>query len=94
MTQGGLVSPMIFNVEFDSVVRQWISLTLEDVAVIQDIMVHLLGRSLGVFYTHDSILGSRDLEWIHGALNVLIGLLQWIMLKENVDNVVRGIWLD
>ena len=73
-TQGRIVSPALFNVVVDSVVRHWLSLTVEDEAVIQDRLGHAVDWILGVFYADDGTLGSWDLEWIQGALNVIIRL--------------------
>ena len=51
-----------------------LSMTVEEEAVIQDVLGHVVGRSLGFFYSDDEILSSRYPEWLHGALNVLIRL--------------------
>ena len=55
-------------------------------AAIQDGLGHVVGRILGFFYSDDGILGSRYLEWLHGALNVLIRLFWRIGLADNVTN--------
>ena len=55
-------------------VRHCLYLAVEDEAIIQDGLVNTVGRELGVFYADEDILVSRDLEWLMGALNVLIGL--------------------
>ena len=73
-TQGGILSPILLNVVVDSVVRHCLYLAVEDEAIIQDGLVNTVGRELGVFYADEDILVSRDLEWLMGALNVLIGL--------------------
>ena len=48
-THGELLSPILFNVVVDSVVVHWLYLAMEDEAVIQDGLVHTVGRELGVF---------------------------------------------
>ena len=73
-TQGGLTSPKIFNVAVDNVVRNWLSMTVEYEAVIHDGLVHAVEMSIGVFYADNGLIGSSDLEWLQGAINVLIGL--------------------
>ena len=40
--------------------------------------------SLGVSYADDVILGSQDQEWLQGTLKLLIILLRWIGLSDNV----------
>ena len=84
-TQGGIRYPTLFNVTVDSVVRHWILPTVEDLEVIQDRLVHVVGWSLGVFYVNEGLLGLWDPEWMQGALNVLIGMLHWIGLVVNID---------
>ena len=69
--------PTLLNVTVDSVVRHWISLMVEDEAVIQEGLGHAVGQKLRVFYVYDGILGSRDPEWIQGSLNVLVRLF-WL----------------
>ena len=83
-TQGGLTSLTLFNVELDTVVLHWLSMTVEDDVVIHDGMGHVVGRRMGVFYTDDGLIGSQDPECLQGALNVLISLLRWIGLMANV----------
>ena len=58
---GGIALPKIFNVAFDSVVLHWILLMVEEKSVIQDGLGHTVGQILGLFYTYDCLLGSRDL---------------------------------
>ena len=58
--RGGLTSPTLFNLAVYSVVRYWLSITVEGDALIIGGMGHELGRSLGVFYSDYSIIGSRD----------------------------------
>ena len=81
---GGLVSPTLFNVAVDSVVCHWLSLTVEDEAVIQDGLGHAMGQSLRFFNAGGGIHGSQDPERIPGALSLLIGLFWRIMLVANV----------
>ena len=68
----------------DSVVWHWLSMTLEDVAVIHDGLGHAVGRSLEVFYADDGLIGSRDPECLLGCLNILIGPFLRIGLMESV----------
>ena len=39
---------------------------------------------MGFFYAYDDLLGSREPEWLQGALNFLIGLFQMIGLAANI----------
>ena len=53
-------------------------------AFIHNGLGHVVGKSVVVFYEDDGIIGYQDLEWLHGALNVLIGLFRRIGLMDNV----------
>ena len=64
-------------------VCHWMSTAVEDDAVIHDRLGHAVGKMLGVFWAENGIIGSRDPEWLQGALNVLIGLIHQIGLMEN-----------
>ena len=43
-----------------------------------------LGQCLGLFNAENGIMISSDIEWLQGALNVLIGILWRCGLVENV----------
>ena len=63
---------------------KWLALMVEGRLVSQEVLGLVVRRSLGLFYTDDSVVGSWYPEWIQGALNVLIGLLCRYRLVENV----------
>ena len=66
-------------------VQKWMSMIMEDTAVIHDIMGHGVGRSMGVFYAENVLVRSQDPKWLQGALNLLIGLFRKIGLMDNVS---------
>ena len=68
----------------DSVVRQCLSMALEDDEIICDGLGYAVGWILGVLYAYDGILRSCEMEWFHGSLNVLIDLSRWIDRMSNV----------
>ena len=65
-------------------VWHWLSMTLEDVAVIHDGLVHAVGRSLEVFYADNGLIESRYPKWLQGGLSVLTGPFLRIGLIENI----------
>ena len=69
----------------DNVVWNCLSMTVEDDTIILDGMVHAVGRSMGVFYADDGLIGSRDPKCIQGSLNLLIGMFHWIGLIAKID---------
>ena len=73
-TQGGLTFTTLFNVAVDNVVRNWLSITVEDDMIINYGMVHVVIWSMGVFYAENGLIGPLYPEWILRTLNVLIGL--------------------
>ena len=69
----------------NSLVCHWLSLKMEDRLVIQDVLGHTMGWIMGVLYVDYGLLGLQDLWWLKGALNVLIGVFQWIGLASNIS---------
>ena len=84
MTHGGLVSPTLFNVVVDNVIHTWLAITVEGQRLAHDRLGDAVGRCLGLFYAYDGMFGSRDPEWLHHLMNVLVGLFQRYALAANV----------
>ena len=59
---------------------------VEDHLVAHEGLGIVLGRDTGLFYEDSSVVGSRDPEWLQGALNMLIVLFRWYILLVNVEN--------
>ena len=66
LTGGGtyfrLLSPILFNLIVDNVVRNWLALTVEDQLVAQEVLGPAVGSCMGIFYTNNGVVGSRDPE--------------------------------
>ena len=62
MTQEGLISPTLFNMVVDNVVRTWMEMTVKDQVLAQEGLGINVGRRLGVFYANYGIIGSRESE--------------------------------
>ena len=71
-THSGLISPTLFNLLVDNVVRNWIMLTVEDQLVTQEGLVVVVGMCLGLFYADYGVVGSQDQECLQGTLNTFI----------------------
>ena len=82
--QGGLISPTIFNVVVDIVIRTWLAMTVEDQRVSHDGLEVNFRRCLGFLYANDGIVGSRDADWMQHSMKVLAGLFQWYGLSANI----------
>ena len=61
-TQGGLVSPTLFNVDFNSVVQTWLLIRVEDDVVVHDRLRNTVGQIMSVIYADDEILGFMEPE--------------------------------
>ena len=84
MTQGGLVSPTLFNVVVENIVKIWFAMTAEDQRVDHDWLGGAVSRCLGVCYLNDGTVVSRDPEWLLYSMSVLVGLFLQYGLAANV----------
>ena len=57
-TKGGIASPTILNVEVYSVVRHWVSLTVEDYSITHESIGMTVGPCISVFYDNYGMIGS------------------------------------
>ena len=62
--QGSLVYTTLFNVVVDNVIRTWLEKTVEDQRVAHNGMGEAVGRCLGVFYSDDGMVASKDAKLI------------------------------
>ena len=84
MTKGGLALTTLFNVAVDSVICHWLSLTVEENSATHDGIGMVVGRCIGMFYADDSMIRSRDPEWLQGSINFLVLLLRRVDPMANV----------
>jgi Reverse transcriptase (RNA-dependent DNA polymerase) len=81
-TQGSLLSPTIFNIQIDAVVRHWLHLITQDDNVVQYGMGNL------AFYADDGLLGATNAEWLGSSFNILVDLFTRIGLHTNYSKTV------
>ena len=74
--KGRIISPTLFNVVVNIMIRAWLAMTAEYQVVAQEILVLNVGICLGVFYADDRIIREWDSELLQNTLNFLIGLFQ------------------
>ena len=84
MTHGGLDLPKIFDVAVVMVVHHWMSFAVEDKFYTHEGLRMSVERCMGVFYLDGRMIGSMDLEWLQGAINVIIRLFIKVFLMANV----------
>ena len=68
----------------ENVIQTWLAMTVEDHRMAHNGMGKAVGRFLGVFYADDVMVVSRDSEWVHHSMNVLLGLFRQYGLADNV----------
>ena len=91
VTQGGPLSPTIFNIMVDAVVREWLqnTLTPEDAKLaIQDVR-----KLMAAFYADDGLVASRDPVRLQQAFNELTALFERVGLKTNAKKTEVVVFL-
>ena len=82
MTQSNPLSPTIFNVVVDAVVRQWINLATQEAERREE-----WGREgqhqAALFYVDDGMIASSDPRWLQWAFTVLVSLFDRVGMKTN-----------
>ena len=87
VTQGDPLSPTIFNVVVDAVVRHWVTLAVEE--------AETRGRrrregrhQAALFYADDGMVESSDPRWLKWDFTTLVGLFDRVGLQTNVGKTV------
>ena len=57
---------------------------MEDDSTTHERLRVVVGRCMGVFYADDGMIGSRDMEWLQGAINFLVGIFRSVIMMANV----------
>ena len=87
VTQGNPLSPNIFNVVVDAVVRHWVTMALDDTEKRGDRGEK--GRhQVALFYADNGMVASSDPHWIQWAFNALVSLFERVGLRTNVGKTV------
>ena len=87
VTQGDPLSPTIFNVVVDAVVRNWATVVIAGTEERRERGKE--GRhQAALFYEDDGLVASSDLRWLQGAFNTLVGLFDRVGLPTNVGYTV------
>ena len=87
LTQGDPLSPTIFNVVVDAMVRHWGTVMVEGVEERGERGQE--GRHQNaLFYADDVMVASSDPRWLQGAFSNLVGLFDRVGLRTNVGKTV------
>ena len=73
VTQGDPLSPTIFNVVVDTVVRQWLLLATQE-AERRGERGRERRHQAALFYADDGMIASTDPRWLQWAFTILVGL--------------------
>ena len=92
MTQGDPLSPTIFNVMVDVVVRNWVTVVISG-AEERDEHGQEGRYQASLFYAYNDMVASSDPRLIQGEFNALVGLFDrvglWTNIGKRVDMVCR-----
>ena len=84
VTQGDIISPTIFNIVVDAVVRHWLSQVVGEGSEITG-LGQTVADKLTIFYADDGLVAARDHEWLQHAIDVLSGLFERVGLRTNIN---------
>ena len=87
LTQGYLLSPIIFNAVVDTVVRNWVSLVAGYGGVQERLEREVLHRT-AFFYMESSLVASTDPECMQGEFETITGLFERVGLQTNTSKTV------
>ena len=87
VTQGDPLSPTIFNVVVDAVVRHWVTIAVTEAEKRRE-----RGREgrhqAALFYADNSMLTSSDPQWLKWAFTQLVGMFDRVGLNTNTRKTV------
>ena len=87
VTQGDPLSPTIFNVVVDAVVRHWLQLATRE-AERRGERGRKGRHQAALFYTDDGMLASSDPWWLQSAFTILVVFFDGVGLKTNQRKTV------
>ena len=87
VTQGDPLSPTIFNVVVDAVVRHWLSVMVEG-AEEQGKLGQEGMHQNDLFYADDGMVALSDPQYLQDAFSTLVGLFDRVGLRTNLRKTV------
>ena len=87
MTQGNPLSPTIFNVVVDAVVRHWLTIAVKE-AEKRGERGREVRHQVALFYADDGMLALSDPQWLQWAFMQLVGIFDKVGLKKNCNKTV------
>ena len=87
LTKGDPLSPTIFNVVVDAVVRHWVHRIMEE-AEARGETGQEVRHQAALFYANNGMVTLSDPAWLQGAFTALVGLFDRVGLWKNVGKTV------
>ena len=87
MKHGDPISPTIFNVIVDAVVRHWVMVMVEGAEERGERGQEGMHQNT-LFYTDNDIVASSNPQWLQGAFSTMFGLFDRVVLWNNVVKAV------
>ena len=87
VTQGDPLSPTIFNLVVDVVVRHWVAVMAEGAEERGERGKEGMHHN-ELFYADDSMVALSDTRWLQGAFSTLVSLFDRVGLRNNVGKTV------
>ena len=85
------LSPTIFNVVVDTLVRHWVTVVIAG-AEERDERGKEGRHQASLFYADDGMVASSDPRWLQGDLNTLVGLFDRVGLWTNAGMTVNMVY--
>ena len=76
------MTPRIFNLVVDAVIREWLRQVLGEEVAADGIGSHIRVL-LAAFYADDGLVQSRDPEFLQYSFDILVGLFERVGLRTN-----------
>ena len=93
VTQGDIISPTIFNIIADAVIRAWLTAVSEVDTDASDGLGRNIIDGAALFYADDGLVASPDKEWLQEAFEVLVDLFSRVGLRTNTDKTKVMVFL-
>ena len=87
VTQGDPLSPTIFNVVVDVVVRYWVTMALAEAAK-QGERGNEGRHQYAIFYSDDGMVASSNPRWLQWIFDTLVSIFERVVLRTNVGKTV------
>ena len=83
VTQGDPLSPTLFNLVVDAVVRHWVTMAMAE-AEKQGERGNEGRHQADLFYADDDMVASSDPQWIQWAFDTLVSIFERVGMQTNV----------